>query len=85
MAKICGSLIDFSGFNFEHINGQLVRLFKGNKRFDMQISRKIDAIINLNDINNSSDRGLFIKNLFYPRTWKETFLVGENIKICGKY
>ena len=85
MALSCGSLCGYSGFNFEHINGRLSRLCKGNKRFDLQISRKITAICDLPDPlpDDQSDEASFLRKIFSPRKWKTNIRISESISICG--
>ena len=86
MALRCNSLADFSGFNFEHINGELSRLCKGNKRFDMQICRKISALSHNNfpNISDESSKASFIRKLFSQKRWKATHFISDQIFICGK-
>ena len=40
-----GPLYEYSGFNFEHLNGRLKNFFRGNKRVDKQIIKKISNFI----------------------------------------
>lgn len=87
MAKRSGPIHSFSGFNFEHINGLFARLCHGNKRFDLQIARKLESMIPRQSVlSNSSDSAysMFIRDLLSPLKWKSTLKISELIFICGK-
>ena len=86
MAQKSGSLIELSGFNFEHINGQLSNLCKGNKRLDLQIIRKISSFCDISFpcSSDTTSQALFIKNLFSPKKWKKTKFINSSISFCGK-
>ena len=86
MAKSCNSITGFSGFNFEHINGRLARLCHGNKRFDIQIARKLDAIMSIEhpDQNDSSPFAVFLKSLHSGKKWKCSFFINSQVQIVGK-
>ena len=86
MALRYGSLIEYTGFNFEHINGRLARLCHGNKRFDMQISRKLDSIVDISDYLDEpfSPRRSFLNGLFAKKQWKITHRINDQIGAVGK-
>lgn len=86
MARKCGSLVEFSGFNFEHINGCLARMCHGNKRFDIQISRKLNSLFGVSDLpqNDFSPKNTFLYNLLSKRRWKTTLKINEAVQVCGK-
>ena len=87
MAKSCGSLVDYSGFNFEHVNGALARLCKGNKRFDIQIIKRINILSTIEtkiNRNNSHEKSNFLKYLLDKIHWKGKLIIKDDITACGK-
>ena len=85
MAYSCGSLTAYSGFNFEHINEELANICKGNKRFDLQIIKKINLFNKINNKvdNDSCSRSKYLVNLLNSRKWKGYINI-DNIVLCGK-
>ena len=86
IAKSCGPLPFFSGFNFEHVNGRIARLCKGNKRLDIQISRKFNALSTLKDSNSFStpESKSFIDSLFSKNKWKHSLCITKDTYVVGK-
>ena len=87
MAKRSGPIYSFSGFNFEHINGLFSNLCHGNKRFDLQIAKKIESMIPrhfFEDSVNESEYCSFINNLFTSAKWKSSLIINSHLNICGK-
>ena len=64
MVKSSGPLYEYSGFNFENINGILSRMCKGNKRLDIQVTKKILLLI----------ESLYFEEKTKSRLCKEYFL-----------
>ena len=76
--KLSGPLYNFSGFNFEDINGKLCKLSHGNKRIDLQICRKLERMDSLffhGALNYEVNKKLSL--------WKSSFKFGPNSYFCG--
>ena len=71
--RVAGSLNQFSGFNFEHLNGCFARLAHGNKRLDFQIAKYINFRNLMN--NNISE---------FHKSWKQSNFVSKDIYLSGK-
>ena len=85
-ARKFGPLFENSGFNFEHINGRLKRLCKGNKRLDKQIIEKLGIFSNniYSDKCRTPDVANFLSKRFKKNTWAQSFRINNYISICGK-
>ena len=68
-----GPLYEFSSFNFEHFNGRLRKLCKGNKRLDKQILFKIQNFFQSAGPNDICDQSLidYIDELKSNKVWKK--------------
>ena len=73
-----GPLYEYSGFNFEHLNGRLKEFFRGNKRVDKQIIKKVSNFI-------KAQSELF-KNSFcnIETPWAIKKFISSVTGICGK-
>ena len=81
-----GPLFEYSAFNFEHLNGRLKKLCKGNKRLNKQLLFKFKNFVESchnNDIKNSSLLE-FIENISSKKMWKPTSRASENSYVSGK-
>ena len=80
-----GPLHQLSGFNFEHVNGILKSLCKGNKRLDRQIYQKLDLFSeNINSTENLRPETIdFLSNIENKSSWKPTYIINSLISICG--
>ena len=81
-----GSLHEFSAFNFEHLNGLLLKKCRGNRRLDKQIILKFNYFINdFNNFNSCSEQFLkFRDHLFNRKKWKSSNLINDKFYFCGK-
>ena len=79
--KNSGPLYNFSGFNFEHINGILSRLSHGNKRLDFQIAKNIHL---LTKIHYDRSKNLKKDNPS-SKQWKPSKKIASDIFFSGKY
>ena len=85
-ARKFGPIFQFSGFNFEHINGILKRLCKGNKRLDLQIIKKLEIFSDGLGTNTSSNEEItgFIDKIMSKNHWVNKYKLNSLISICGK-
>ena len=86
IALTTGPLYEFSSFNFEHLNGRLRKLCKGNKRLDKQILFKIQIFFQSLKPNDICDQNLvnFINDIKPNKVWKRTLSIDLNSYLCGK-
>lgn len=71
-----GPLYEFSGANFEHLNGQFVKMCSGNKRLDKQIIQKFESYVFCQDYCSV----LFESSL----SWKKKLLFKKEIFLNGR-
>lgn len=84
--KRSGPLYEFSGFNFEHVNGLLKNLAHGNRRIDKQIVKQMTQFTS-NIIESQSqhpDVLAFSKTICSKKSWKRKEKIGDDLFICGK-
>ena len=81
-----GPLYEFSGFNFEHVNGLLKNLAHGNKRVDKQIIKKLNEFASTvgGVLNANQDIIDFAKSLESNKSWKKQEKVNDDLFMCGK-
>ena len=81
-----GPLWQFSGFNFEHVNGLLKRMGKGNKRIDKQILSKMHMLLsNHGNFSSLSQESMsFIHEIDVNKNWKPKGRISDNVYYCGK-
>ena len=81
-----GPLYEYSAFNFEHLNGRLKKLCKGNRRLDKQLIFKLHNLfksVENHDENNLSLKK-FIDSIDSRKMWKPSLKIDFMSFLCGK-